>query len=80
MVAPEEGAAVALHEVSRPAGGGPLLTVMAVQEKYGFKAREFHAAGFANVAEYKKEHGSDLPIRDIDEYDRICKVTCCPII
>ena len=48
---------------------------LAVQEKYGFKAREFHAAGFANVAEYKKEHGSDLPIRDIDEYDRICKVT-----
>ena len=47
---------------------------MAVQDKYGFKAREFHAAGFANVAEYKKEHGSDLFIRDIDEYDRICKV------
>ena len=50
-----------------------------MQEKYGFKAREFHAAGFANLAEYKKEHGSDLPIRDIDEYDRICKVMCCPL-
>ena len=47
---------------------------MILQDKYGFKAREFHAAGFANVAEYKKEHGSDLFIRDIDEYDRICKV------
>ena len=60
---------------STPIQGKPLpRTFAAVQDKYGFKAREFHAAGFANVAEYKKEHGSDLFIRDIDEYDRICKV------
>ena len=58
------------------------------QEKYGFKARVFQAAGFASLAEYKKVHGSDLFIRDVDEYDRICKasqyrqpsngIPCCP--
>ena len=48
----------------------------AVQEKYGFKAVEFHAKGFADKAEYKAKHGSDLYLTDIDEYDRICKV--CP--
>jgi hypothetical protein len=45
-----------------------------VQEKYGFKALEFHAKGFANKTEYKAKHGSDLYLTDIDEYDRICKV------
>jgi len=45
-----------------------------VQEKYGFQAAEFHAKGFANKAEYKAKHGSDLFLTDIDEYDRICKV------
>ena len=46
-----------------------------MQEKYGFRARTYQAAGFANVAEYKKVHGSDLFIRDIEEYDKICKVS-----
>ena len=50
------------------------MWVRAMQEKYSFKARVFQAAGFANLAEYKKVHGSDLFIRDVDEYDRICKV------
>ena len=50
-------------------------TSILVQEKYGFKARVYQAAGFTNVAEFKKTHGSDLFIRDIDEYDRICKVS-----
>lgn len=45
-----------------------------LEEKYGFKAVEFHAKGFANKAEYRAEHGSDLFLKDIDEYDRICKV------
>ena len=48
-----------------------------MQEKYGFKAVEFHAAGFADKQEYKKKHGSDLFLVDIDEYDRICKVLLC---
>ena len=34
----------------------------------------YNAAGFADVAEYKKVHGSDLFITDIEEYDKICKV------
>ena len=45
-----------------------------MQEKYGFKAVEFHAKGFTDKQEYKKKHGSDLYLVDIDEYDRICKV------
>lgn len=51
-----------------------------VQEKYGFKALEFHAKGFADKAEYKAKHGSDLYLTDIDEYDRICKVTLPPVL
>ena len=46
-----------------------------MQEKYSFKAKTYQAAGFASVAEYKKVHGSDLFIRDIEEYDKICKVS-----
>ena len=45
-----------------------------LQEKYGFKAQEFHAKGFADKEEYKKVHGSDLFLVDLEEYDRICKV------
>ncbi|KAK9823415.1 hypothetical protein WJX72_002591 [[Myrmecia] bisecta] len=45
-----------------------------LETNYSFQAREFHADGFANKAEYKAKHGSDLYITDIDEYDRICKV------
>ena len=47
---------------------------MRLQEKYGFKARAYHAQGFEDLAAYKKVHGSDLFIRDVEEYDRICKV------
>lgn len=45
-----------------------------LQEKYGFKAVEFFAKGFANKEEYRKVHGSDLFLVDLEEYDRICKV------
>lgn len=41
---------------------------------YGFRAKVFKPAGFANKQEYVKKHGSDLFLRNIDEYDRICKV------
>jgi hypothetical protein len=47
--------------------------VCSAQEKYGFKARVYHAAGFETLEDYKKVHGSDLFIRDVEEYDRICK-------
>jgi phosphoadenosine phosphosulfate reductase len=45
-----------------------------LENKYGFKAVKFQAAGFASREEYVKVHGADLYITDIDEYDRICKV------
>ncbi len=45
-----------------------------LQEKYKFKALNFHAKGFANKAEFKAKHGSDLYLVDIDQYDSICKV------
>jgi len=45
------------------------------QEKYNFKAHTFHAAGFASRDEYRAAHGSDLYMTDIEEYDRICKVS-----
>ncbi|EFJ38718.1 hypothetical protein SELMODRAFT_270214 [Selaginella moellendorffii] len=45
-----------------------------LEDKYGFKARVFHAADFNTKEEYLAKHGSDLYIRDIDEYDKICKV------
>lgn len=51
-----------------------MVCVMRPQEKYGFKARVYHARDFEDVAAYKKVHGSDLFIRDVEEYDRICKV------
>lgn len=44
------------------------------EEAYGFKAHVFQAAGLNSKEEYNDIHGSDLFIRDIDEYDRICKV------
>ena len=45
------------------------------QDKYGFKAVTFQAAGLADVQEFKAKHGSDLFITDMEEYDRICKVS-----
>ncbi|KAL2621717.1 hypothetical protein R1flu_001922 [Riccia fluitans] len=45
-----------------------------VENRYGFKAYRFQADGMANKEEYDAKYGSDLFIRDVDEYDRICKV------
>ncbi|CAM6098619.1 unnamed protein product [Calypogeia fissa] len=45
-----------------------------VEEKYGFKAQVFQAAGVANKQEYDEKFGSDLFLVDIDRYDKICKV------
>lgn len=45
------------------------------QEKYSFKAHEFHAAGFASREEYRAQRGSDLYLVDIELYDKICKVS-----
>lgn len=46
-----------------------------MQEKYNFKAKVFHAKDLPDKNAYQAAHGSDLFIRDIDEYDRICKVS-----
>lgn len=44
------------------------------EERYGFKAEVFQAAGMENKEEYQQKYGSDLFIRDLEEYDRVCKV------
>ncbi|BBN13532.1 hypothetical protein MPTK1_6g04280 [Marchantia polymorpha subsp. ruderalis] len=51
-----------------------LTFLAAVEKRYGCKAHIFQAAGMANKQEYDEKYGSDLFIRDVDEYDRICKV------
>ena len=48
--------------------------VLAAQDKYGFTAKVFHAKDLPDKKAYQAEHGSDLFITNIDEYDRICKV------
>lgn len=45
-----------------------------LEKRYGFKAHVFHAAGVNGKEEYSEKYGTDLFIRDIEEYDRICKV------
>jgi len=41
---------------------------------FGFKAHTFHAAGLADRAAYDTALGSDFWSRDIDAYDKLCKV------
>lgn len=45
-----------------------------MQAQYNFKAEVFHAKDLSDKKAYDDHHGSDLFIRDIDAYDRICKV------
>lgn len=45
-----------------------------LEDNYGFKSEEFHAADSTDVKDYRAKHGRDLYMTDIDEYDRICKV------
>mmetsp|Transcript_862 Transcript_862/g.2967 ORF Transcript_862/g.2967 Transcript_862/m.2967 type:complete len:164 (+) Transcript_862:1-492(+) len=45
-----------------------------VEEHYGFKAEWYHCKDCATVEEYNEKYGSDLWMKDIDEYDRLCKV------
>eukprot|EP00850_Spirogloea_muscicola_P009345 SM000052S17737 [mRNA] locus=s52:428610:431364:+ [translate_table: standard] len=44
------------------------------ENRYGFKSEVFHVDGVADKDEYVDKYGSDLFIRDIDEYDKLCKV------
>lgn len=41
---------------------------------FNFKAVSVHAKDFATKEDYKKVHGSDLFMTDIEKYDQICKV------
>lgn len=45
-----------------------------LEAQYNFKAEVFHAKDLSDKKAYDDHHGSDLFIRDIDAYDRICKV------
>lgn len=45
-----------------------------LEQAYDFTARVFRPAGFESKAEFVKVHGSDLFLRDGDQYDRIAKV------
>ena len=56
-------------------GTAELCVAAGSQEKYSFKAHDFHAAGFASREEYRAQHGSDLYLVDIELYDQICKVS-----
>ena len=51
------------------------LAFMARCEKaYGFKSHKFHADGFPTRAAFDAKYGADFWKKDIEEYDRICKV------
>lgn len=45
-----------------------------LEAAFGFKAQTFHCADAATKAEYDAKHGADLWQRDIDQYDKLCKV------
>eukprot|EP00040_Diaphanoeca_grandis_P038265 m.256162 g.256162 ORF g.256162 m.256162 type:complete len:297 (-) comp34131_c0_seq1:178-1068(-) len=45
-----------------------------VEDHYQFKAHVYHAKGIESQAEYEQKYGTDFWRKDIDEYDRLCKV------
>ena len=45
-----------------------------VEQRYGFKAQVFNAAGCNTKDDYDEMSGADLWKEDIEEYDKICKV------
>lgn len=45
-----------------------------VENHYGFKAEIYAAAGVANQDEYHTKYGRDYWMKDIDQYDLLCKV------
>lgn len=61
--------------------------LLRVQSELGFEARKFQPTGFETKEDFVKQHGVDLYMTDVEEYDRICKVcssaltvtmnTCC---
>jgi phosphoadenosine phosphosulfate reductase len=51
-----------------------LTFMQQLEDKYNLKVHEFHAKDCTDVKDFRKKHGSDLFIRSVEEYDRICKV------
>jgi phosphoadenosine phosphosulfate reductase len=45
-----------------------------MEEFYNFNANVFQAEGCANKAEYEDKYGKELWKRDVEQYDKICKV------
>jgi phosphoadenosine phosphosulfate reductase len=45
-----------------------------MEEFYNFSANVFQAEGCANKAEYEDKYGKELWKRDVEQYDKICKV------
>ncbi|KAJ7513394.1 hypothetical protein O6H91_06G127100 [Diphasiastrum complanatum] len=45
-----------------------------IEARYNFQAHIFHAAGVNSKSDYLAKYDSDFYLRDIDEYDKICKV------
>jgi phosphoadenosine phosphosulfate reductase len=45
-----------------------------VEQHYGFKAKVFAAEGCTDQKDYEAKYGTDYWMKDIDEYDMLCKV------
>lgn len=45
-----------------------------LEAAFGFKAETFHIVDCATKAEYDAKYGADLWKKDIDQYDKMCKV------
>ena len=45
-----------------------------VENHYGFKAKVYHAQGCIDQKDYESKYGTDYWMKDIDEYDMLCKV------
>ena len=45
-----------------------------VEEHYGFKAKVYAAQGCTDQKDYESKYGTDYWMKDIDQYDMLCKV------
>jgi phosphoadenosine phosphosulfate reductase len=45
-----------------------------VENHYGFKSQIYHAAGCTDQTDYHNKYGQHYWMKDIDEYDMLCKV------
>jgi phosphoadenosine phosphosulfate reductase len=45
-----------------------------VENHYGFKSQVYHAQGCKDQEDYYKQYGRDYWMKDIDQYDMLCKV------